>query len=124
MNFSLLDKKLNIGFKYECPTPMLVENNTSKDVTVGFGADGTPITQFPDKQKFHNDIPVLLSLGASYKVTPKFNVSLGYHNYFDKAANYGKMNTEGAYITNEDIIDKNYFEVALALSTSLLKHSL
>lgn len=121
MNFSLLDKKLNIGFKYECPTPMLVENDTKKDVIVGFGADGTPITQFPDGQKFHNDIPVLLSLGASYKVSPKFNVSAGFHSYFDKSANYGKTNSEGVYISNEDIIDKNYFEVALGLEYQITK---
>jgi len=119
MNFNLCDKKLNIGFKYELPTPMLVENDTKKDVIAGFAADGTPITQFPDGEQFHNDIPVLFSLGASYKVTPKFNVALGYHNYFDKAASYGKKNTDGQYISNETIIDKNYWELALGLEYNL-----
>lgn len=119
MNFSLLDKKLNIGFKYELPTPMLVKNETRKDVTVGFGVDGKPITQFPNEEEFRNDIPVLLSIGAAYKVTPKFNVSLGFHSYFDKASNYGKKNMDGEYISNEDIIDKNYYELALGLEYNL-----
>lgn len=126
MNFSLLDKKLNVGFKYEMPTPMLVENNTTegKEVIAGFGADGKPIYQFPDGEKFHNDIPVLLSLGAAYKVSPKFNVALGFHSYFDKAANYGKTNSQGEYISNEDIIDKNYYELALGLEYNITKNFL
>jgi long-chain fatty acid transport protein len=113
MNFNLLDKKLNIGLKYEFITPMIVKNNTKKDVLVGYTANGTPVTQFPDGQKFHNDMPVLLSIGASYKVSPKLNLALGFHEYFDKSADYGKTNAEGAYVSNDGIVDKNYFEIAL-----------
>ncbi len=121
MNFNLLDKKLNIGFKYELPTSMLVKNETKKDVIGGFKTDGTPVTMFPDGQEIRNDIPVLLSVGASYKVTPKFTASLGFHNYFDKSANYGKTNSSGEYINNETIIDNNYFELALGLEYNLTK---
>jgi len=112
MNFNLFDKKLNIGVKYEFETAMLVKNKTKKDVLVGFQADGTPITQFPDGQQFHNDIPALISIGAAYKVSSRLNLSIGFHDYFDKSANYGKQNSEGAYISNDGIISKDYFEVA------------
>jgi len=100
---------------------MLVKNKTKKDVIVGFKPDGTPVTQFPDGQSFHNDMPALLSLGAAYKVSDKLNVSLGYHLYFDKASDYGKTNNEGVYISNKTIIDKNYFEVALGIEYNITK---
>jgi long-subunit fatty acid transport protein len=121
MNFSLLDKKLNIGFKYELPTPMLVKNDTKKDVIVGFTPTGTPVTQFPNELEFHNDIPTLFSLGASYKFSDKFSAALGFHDYFDKSSNYGKTNMSGEFVTNEDIIDKNYWELALGLEYTITK---
>jgi long-chain fatty acid transport protein len=121
MNFNLLDKKLNIGFKYEFQTTMLVKNkvNDNKNVLVGFKADGTPIYQFPDGEEFHNDMPTLLSLGASYKFSPKLNVSVGYHGYFDKAAEYGKKNDAGQYVSNDGIMKNNYFEVALGVEYNI-----
>ena len=100
--------------KYELPTHMLVTNKTSKDVKVGFTGNGTPITMFPDGEKSYNDMPAMLSLGASYAITEKFTASLGYHTYFDKAANYGKK-LNGEYVDNTDLVDKNYNEIALGL---------
>lgn len=114
VNFNLLDKKLNIGVKYELPTHMLVTNKTTKDVTAGFTPTGTPVTMFPDGESFYNDMPAMLSLGASYALTEKFSASLGYHTFFDKAADYGKK-LNGEYVDNTDLIDKNYNEIALGL---------
>lgn len=114
VNFNLLDKKLNIGVKYELPTHMEVTNSTSKDVIGGFMPDGTPVTMFPDGESFYNDMPAMLSLGATYSFTEKFSASLGYHTYFDKAADYGKK-VKGVYVDNTDLIDNNYNEIAAGL---------
>jgi long-subunit fatty acid transport protein len=114
VNFNLLDQKLDIGLKYELPTHMKVTNNTTKDVLGGFAADGTPITMFPDGESFYNDMPAMLSIGASYAFGEKFSASLGYHTYFDKAADYGKQ-LNGEYVDNTDLIDHNYNEIALGL---------
>jgi len=114
VNFNLLDQKLNIGVKYELPTHMQVTNETSKDVIGGFTPTGTPVTMFPDGESFYNDMPAMLSLGASYAFGEKFSASLGYHTYFDKAADYGKK-LNGEYVDNTDLIDHNYNEIALGL---------
>ncbi|NVO20329.1 MAG: outer membrane protein transport protein [Bacteroidetes bacterium] len=121
MNISLLDKKLNIGAKYEFVTPMLVKNNTKKDFLVGYTANGTPITEFPDKAETHSDMPCLLSIGVAYKVSDKLNLALGYHGYFDKSADYGKTNSEGVAVSNKGIMDKNYFEIALGAEYNITK---
>ncbi len=68
--------KLNIGVKYELKTKLNVENKTKVDDT-GMFRDGvnTP-----------HDIPALLTIGASYKVLPQMEVSVGYHRFFDSDA--------------------------------------
>ena len=96
--------KLNIGIKYEFKTKLEFENETESDITSGFETDGTPITMFPDGGKFRNDIPAILSVGASYQVLEDFKISTGFHMYFDKDANW-----EG----NETNVDNNFYELAL-----------
>jgi long-chain fatty acid transport protein len=59
---------------------------------------------FPDGGKFRNDIPAVLSVGASYQVLEDFKLSTGLHMYFDKNANW-----EG----RESSVNNNFYELAL-----------
>ena len=105
--------KLNIGIRYEFKTNIDIENDTKKDFIVGL--DGaTPITMFPDGAKVSSDIPATLSVGADYKLTPKFTASTGFHYYWDKGVGYGKT-MDGVEVDNSEIIDNNYLEWALGL---------
>jgi len=105
-------ENLNIGLKYEFATKLEFENSTKEDILTGFDeTTGAPITMFPDGQKFRGDMPAMLSAGIDYSIGPKLRLSLGTHYYFDKAANYGKM-LDGEYVSNEEVIEDNFFEVA------------
>jgi len=72
-------KGLNIGMKYEFKTKLTLINNTVVD-----GSD-----LFPDKKETSSDIPALFSIGADYKFTNKFDLSLSFNSYHDKAVNWG-----------------------------------
>ncbi len=104
-----LAEKLTIAIKYEFLTKIELTNETKIDGT------GT----FTDKAKSRADMPALLSIGASYPVTNKLTASLGMNYYFDKAADYGKKDTLGAYVSNSSVIDKNYWELALGLEYNI-----
>ena len=104
-----LAEKLTIAIKYEFITKIELSNETKTD---GTGS-------FPDGAKSHADMPAMLSIGASYPVTSKLTASLGFNYYFDKNADYGKKDTLGAYVTNESVIDKNYYELALGLEYNI-----
>ena len=105
-NIFLLDKKLNIGIKYEMKAEIELENETEMDFLTGFEDDGTPITMFPDGAKKRSDMPAMLSLGASYKLGEKLNLNAGYHLYWD---------TEVDWDGKEEKIDDNYWEFAAGL---------
>ncbi|WP_163356825.1 hypothetical protein [Dysgonomonas sp. 25] len=69
-------EKLNIGMKYEFRTSINCKNRTSYD-DFGMYADG---------EKVSSDVPALLSIGASYEITPKLSGSIGYYHHFEKEA--------------------------------------
>jgi long-subunit fatty acid transport protein len=87
-----------------------IKNETTKDVTVGFTPTGQPITQFPDGEESNQDIPALLSVGAAYKITNDLSFSIGYHQYFDKNANWDGL---------QDSLDGNSYELGIGLEYSL-----
>ena len=99
----------------------LATQTGDKEVDViQIGTGYTPRTgTFPDGAKSRADMPAMLSIGASYPVTSKLTASLGFNYYFDKNADYGKKDTLGAYVTNESVIDKNYYELALGLEYNI-----
>ena len=101
---------LNIGFRYEHLTPLELENDTKKDITTGFEADGTPITEFPDGAKSHSDMPSMIALGVSYQVMPQLRAETSFHYYMDKDADYGGK---------EAYLDNNYYETGVALEYAL-----
>jgi long-chain fatty acid transport protein len=118
-----LSEKLNIGFKYEFITEMELQNKTAKDFTTYWaGPTADSVTMFPDGEKTKSDMPSMISLGVDYKFNDKVSLSLGGHLYNDKKANYGKnvdydLNpvTPSLALTNEDVIDRNFYEFAAGL---------
>jgi long-subunit fatty acid transport protein len=107
-------ENLNIGVKYEMATELELENETVKDLLIGYTATGTPITMFPNGDKTRNDMPAMLAFGVDYKLSSSLKVSLGTNYYFDKTADYGhkvdadlNSATPSIHIDNSDIIDDN-----------------
>ena len=98
-------EKLTLAIKYEMITKIELKNETKIDET----------GKFPNGATSRADMPAMLAIGASYPVTNKLNASLGFNYYFDKTADYGKTDNLGNHIDNSDLIDKNYFELAVGL---------
>ncbi|HCO67892.1 MAG TPA: aromatic hydrocarbon degradation protein [Dysgonomonas sp.] len=76
IGFNFSYDKLNIGIKYEFETNLNVENKTKRDDT----------GMFKDGVNTPHDIPALLTIGASYYITPRLQASIGYHHFFDSNA--------------------------------------
>jgi long-subunit fatty acid transport protein len=104
-HLTLMEGALNIGLKYEFKTPLELTNATV--------IDGTGM--FPDGHVSPNEMPSLLSVGVDYKIMDNLSLAVGYHQYFDKSAKYGKTDATGAYITNETLMDNNNWELAVGL---------
>lgn len=73
------NEDLNIGIKYEFKTKITLTNNTK--------ADDTGL--YPDKAKTGSDLPDLFSIGADYKLSKTFKLSLSYNRYNDKGVDWG-----------------------------------
>jgi long-subunit fatty acid transport protein len=111
-------ENLNIGIKYEMATKLELQNETVKDLTIGYTATGVPITYFPNGEKFRSDMPAMLAVGIDIRPVSSLKVSLGSNYFFDKSADYGhKMDldnnssTPDTYVPNSDIIDDNGFSI-------------
>jgi len=109
-----VNDRLNFGFRYEHRVSLNVKNKTKKD----------DAKLYPDGVKYPNDMPTTLSLGASYKATEKLGISAGVHYYFDKTADYGKIDSLDAngfptFYENDEVIDNNFLEVALGFEYNL-----
>ena len=72
-------KGLTLGAKFEYNTSIEIENDTKKN--------GTPLSQYDDGVKDHNDIPSLIAVGLSYALLDNVRLSIGYHHWFDSKAN-------------------------------------
>lgn len=113
---------LNIAVKYEMKTKMELVNNTAEDFLIGYKADGTPITMFPDGDVTPSDMPALLALGLDYKIGDVATLSLGSNIFFDKSANYGHKKdldnnsaTPTTFVKNKDIINHNGWSLQTGL---------
>jgi len=98
-------EKLTLAIKYEMITKIELTNKTKVD---GTGS-------FPDGGKSRADMPAMLSIGASYPVTKKLNASLGFNYYWDKNADYGKKDEFGMPVSNDVLIDNNFYEASIGL---------
>jgi len=97
-------EQLVIGFKYEHKAAMTLTNETV--------VDGTGM--FPDGAETPSDMPSKFSLGVSFGVTPRLNISGTAHYYLDRSANFGRR-IAGALVENTVIIDRNLWEGALGV---------
>ena len=86
-------KRLTAGVKFEYNTSIEMKNDTKKN--------GTPLEQFNDGKKDHNDIPSLLALGLSYSILDNLRMSLGYHHWFDSKADFSGDLEDHVDDTNE-----------------------
>jgi long-subunit fatty acid transport protein len=118
-------ENLNIAIKYEMATKLELVNETAQDLLIGYTATGTPITQFPDGEKFRNDMPATLTIGAELKLS-KITVAAGGNYYFDKSADYGhkwdddlNSTTPTVFIPNSEIIENNGLALHAAAELSL-----
>jgi long-chain fatty acid transport protein len=77
-------KKFSAGIKYEHNTSIEMETATEEvDATVA-----ATMPQFADGAKTDNDLPAILSVGASYAWLDWLRTGIGYHHYFDTFASY------------------------------------
>ncbi len=107
LNVSL--DKLNIGMRYETATSLELANETKKDDT----------GLFPNGRKFHSDIPAMFLAGVSYKATDAIKVEGSFHYYFDKSADYGYTDANGAAVSNADALDANSMEYGISAEYKL-----
>lgn len=73
-------KRLTVGAKLEYNTSIEMENDAK--------VNSSPLAEFNDGVKDHNDIPTLISVGLTYGVLDNARLSLGYHHWFDSKTNY------------------------------------
>lgn len=111
--------KFNFAAKYEFRAVNIIENDTKElssqilapmlggdanlDGKINMLAQATGnstlgmLASLQDGEKFRNDAPAILTLGASYDITSRWKVMAGYTYYFDKDAKIqsllGKANT-------------------------------
>jgi len=108
IGFDIHLDKLNVGVKYEHQTTLILTNSPSEN-------DNYSDQLFPEK--FGNDIPAIISVGADYMLTNALKVSGSFTEYMDKWVGWGN-NIYGQHRS----IDKNYVELALGLEYHLNKN--
>ena len=86
-------KRLTFGAKFEYNTSIEMENDTKKNET--------PLSQFDDGKKDHNDIPSFLAIGLSYSLLDNLRMAIGFHHWFDSSADYSGELEEYIDDTNE-----------------------
>ena len=128
----------NFGVKYEFRAVNIIENETDKlssqalapqlggdpnldgKINTIAAAFGNPmlgmLASLQDGEKFRNDAPALLTLGASWDITSRLKVMGGYTYYFDKDAKIesllGKANTMRT-------LSRNTFEILAGVEYKL-----
>ena len=86
-------KRLTVGTKFEYNTSIEMKNDTKKNET--------PLEQFNDGEKDHNDIPSLLAVGLNYALLDNVRLAIGYHHWFDSKANFSGDLEDHVDDTNE-----------------------
>jgi long-subunit fatty acid transport protein len=90
--------KFNLAAKYEFKTQMRMKNES----TVIKAHEIDAVNKFRDGEKVNEDSPALLSIGAQYSPLDNVRVSLGWHHFFDKQANwYGESQELLKHDSNE-----------------------
>lgn len=90
-------KKLTAGIKFEYRTRIELENET-KDMPVELAK---AFTSFADGVKTDADMPSYLAIGLQYAFLDNLRGSIGYHRFFDAAAEYANSSEKYLDCTNE-----------------------
>lgn len=110
-----LTDRINLALKYEHITPLTVKNETTTD----------DLGVYPDGMEVASNLPSMLSVGGSFGITDRLTLSTGMHYYFDKSADYGKIerweNGQPIFLSNEQIIDNNFWEAGLGFEYKLTR---
>jgi long-chain fatty acid transport protein len=90
-------ENLNIGLLYFTNTSLNMESDVEKDTSSG--ALITDTLGWSDGTKRHEDLPGLLGVGVSYRITPKLRAEVDYTHYFEDLAKLdsksGRWNNAG-----------------------------
>lgn len=93
-------KRLTVAAKFEYRTRMEIENDTKhmpKQLAASF-------PNYADGVKTDADMPSYLSLGAQFEFIEGVRGALGYHKFFDAAANYAHGGDKYLESTNEMLV--------------------
>jgi long-chain fatty acid transport protein len=89
-------ENLNIGLLYFTNTSLNMESDVDKDTS---GGSITNTLGWSDGTKRHEDLPGLLGVGVSYRITPKLRAEVDYTHYFEDLAKLdsksGRWNNAG-----------------------------
>ena len=77
-------KNFNFAAKYEFKTQIRMKNES----TVNKASEIAAVNKFKDGERVNEDAPALLTLGAQWSPIETVRLSLGWHHYFDKDANW------------------------------------
>ncbi|MCK4641163.1 MAG: outer membrane protein transport protein [Candidatus Marinimicrobia bacterium] len=92
---------LDIAFRYEGLTKLELVNEADDDkqALVGYEVDGTKIYQFPDGGKTSADMPAMMALGISYKVSDALRTEFDFNYYMNSGVNWDgrEDNVENGY---------------------------
>lgn len=107
-------KRLTVAAKFEYRTRMELENDTKKmppQLAASF-------PNYADGVKTDADMPSYLSLGAQFEFIEGVRGALGYHRFFDAAANYANGGDKYLEGTNEMLVGFEW-DVIKSLTLSL-----
>lgn len=85
--------RFNFAAKYEFKTQIRMKNES----TVNEASEIATVNKFRDGEKVNEDVPALLTVGAQWSPIDEVRVNVGYHHFFDKAANW--------YNNTQDLLD-------------------
>ena len=87
--------RFNFAAKYEFKTQGRMKNES----TVNEASEIAAVNKFRDGEEVNEDVPALLTIGAQWSPIDDVRVNLGWHNYFDKQADW--------YNNTQDLLDHN-----------------
>ena len=76
-------ENLNVGLLYFTNTSLNMKSDVDKDTS---GGSITEALGWSDGTKRHEDLPGLLGVGVSYRITPKLRAEVDYTHYFEDLA--------------------------------------
>lgn len=88
-------KNFNFAAKYEFKTQIRMKNESS----VIKASEIAAVNKFKDGEKVNEDAPAMLSLGAQWSPIETVRLSVGWHHFFDKDANW--------YNNSQDLLRHN-----------------